>query len=341
MRLFALLAFMAGLGVVTLMVAHYGFADVGAALSDVGWLGFLTIVMVHLGVGALCGIAWWVLLPGAERVPPWMLIWARLVRDGGSEVLPLSQVGGYFLGARSATVAGLAGVMAAASSIVDATMELLGQITYTAVGLGILLALHPEASVGVLVAACLAGATGITIAVILMQRWGFSIIERFARRILRQWAVSAAVGAATIQAAIRAVYHRRRGLVVSFLLHLAAWVAAAVEAWLALRFMGAPLGFGAVLVVESLLYAIRSVAFAVPNALGVQEGAYILLGGMFGIGPEMALALSILKRARDLALGMPALLSWQAAESGRAWRGSGIRPRRYCRLRGSAHPPSP
>ena len=114
-----------------------------------------------------------------------------------------------------------------------------------------------------------------------MQRWGFSIIERFARRILRQWAVSATIGAATIQAAIRAVYHRRRGLVVSFLLHLAAWVAAAVEAWLALRLMGAPLGFGAVLVVESLLYAIRSVAFAVPNALGVQEGAYILLGGMF------------------------------------------------------------
>jgi hypothetical protein len=105
--------------------------------------------------------------------------------------------------------------------------------------------------------------------------------------------------------------------------------------------MGAPLGFGAVLVVESLLYAIRSVAFAVPNALGVQEGAYILLGGMFGVGPEVALALSILKRARDLALGLPALLSWQAAEGGRAWRGSGIRFRRSGRLRGSARPPSP
>jgi putative membrane protein len=179
-----------------------------------------------------------------------------------------------------------------------------------------------------LVAACLAGATGIMIVFILAQQSGLSMVERFARRILRQWAVSAATGAATVQAAIRAVYHRRRRLVASFLLHLAAWVAAAVEPWLALKFMGAPLGFGAVLVVESLLYAIRSVAFAVPNALGVQEGAYILLGGMFGIRPEMALALSILKRARDLALGLPALLSWQAAESSRAWRGSGIRSKR-------------
>ena len=328
MRLFALLAFMAGLGIVTLMVGHYGFADVGDALREVGWPGFLTIVLVHLGVSALCGIAWWVLLARVDQASPWMLIWARLVRDGGSEVLPLSQAGGYILGARAAMVAGLAGLMAAASSLVDVTIELLGQITYTAVGLGILLALHPKASVGMLVAACLAGATGIMIVFILAQQSGFSMVERFARRILRQWAVTAATGAATVQAAIRAVYHRRRGLVASFLLHLAAWVAAAIEPWLALRFMGAPLGFGAVLVVESLLYAIRSVAFAVPNALGVQEGAYILLGGMFGIGPEMALALSILKRARDLALGMPALLSWQAAESGRAWRGSGIRSKR-------------
>src|SRR6516225_4002995 len=130
MRLFALLAFMAGLGIVTLMVGHYGFADVGDALREVGWPGFLTIVLVHLGVGALCGIAWWVLLPGADRASPWMLIWARLVRDGGSEVLPLSQAGGYILGARAATVAGLAGLMAAASSLVDVTIELLGQITY-------------------------------------------------------------------------------------------------------------------------------------------------------------------------------------------------------------------
>jgi len=328
MRLFALLAFMTGLGVVTLMVGHYGFADVGAALRDAGWPGFLTIVVVHLGVSTLCGIAWWVLVPGADQASPWMLVWARLVRDGGSEVLPLSQVGGYVLGARAATVAGLTGMMAAASSIVDVTMELLGQITYTAVGLGILLALDPKASVGMLVAACLAAAAGITFFLILVQRWGLSVVERFARRIMRQWAVSAATGAATVQAAIRAVYHRRRGLVASFLLHLAAWVAAAVEPWLALRFMGAPIGFGAVVVVESLLYVIRSAAFVVPNALGVQEGAYILLGGMFGIGPEMALALSILKRARDLALGLPALLSWQAAESGRAWRGSKIRSKR-------------
>jgi glycosyltransferase 2 family protein len=341
MRLLAILAFIAGLGVITLMVGHYGFADVGHALLDLGWPGFGAIVLLHLGVSVLCGIGWWVLLPGADGPSAWVLIWARLVRDGGSEVLPLSQVGGYVLGGRAATVAGLAGVMAAASTIVDVTMELLSQLTYTAVGLGLLLALQPNAPLGLLVAGYLAGAAGIAVAFIVAQQRGISLLERPARRLLRQWAAGAAVGAAAIQAALRAIYHGRRGLLASFLLHLAGWIGAAVEPWLALRLMGFPLGFGPVLVVESLLYAIRSVAFVVPNALGVQEGAYILLGGMFGIGPETALALSILKRARDATLGLPALLSWQAVESGRAWRGVGSPPRRSSRPRASIHPPSP
>jgi hypothetical protein len=58
----------------------------------------------------------------------------------------------------------------------------------------------------------------------------------------------------------------------------------------------------------------------VPNALGVQEGGLVLLGGMFGIGPDAALALSLVKRGRDLVIGVPALLAWQLVEGRRAWR---------------------
>jgi hypothetical protein len=94
----------------------------------------------------------------------------------------------------------------------------------------------------------------------------------------------------------------------------------AVEVWIALRVGGAPLGFATVLVIESLVYAIRTVAFAIPNAVGVQEGAYILIGATFGLTPEMALAISLLKRARDLVIGLPALGTWQAVEGGRLWR---------------------
>ena len=74
--------------------------------------------------------------------------------------------------------------------------------------------------------------------------------------------------------------------------------------------------------IESLLFAIRNAAFMVPSGLGVQEGAYALLGPLFGLPPEAALALSLLKRARDVAVGVPALISWQIVEGRRRLRES-------------------
>jgi hypothetical protein len=87
-----------------------------------------------------------------------------------------------------------------------------------------------------------------------------------------------------------------------------------------LAFAGQPIPFGTALVIESLVYALRTVAFVVPNAVGVKEGAYVLLGGAFGLSPEMALALSLLKRARDLTIGLPVLAWWQIVEGGRLSR---------------------
>jgi hypothetical protein len=44
--------------------------------------------------------------------------------------------------------------------------------------------------------------------------------------------------------------------------------------------------------------------------LGVQEGGFTVLGTLFGIPPEAALALSFVKRVPDLAIGLPGLLAW-------------------------------
>jgi hypothetical protein len=67
--------------------------------------------------------------------------------------------------------------------------------------------------------------------------------------------------------------------------------------------------------------AVRAVAFVSPGALGVQEGAYVLAAPLLGIAPSPALLLSLLKRGKDIAIGVPALLIWQAGE-GRALMGS-------------------
>jgi uncharacterized membrane protein YbhN (UPF0104 family) len=72
-----------------------------------------------------------------------------------------------------------------------------------------------------------------------------------------------------------------------------------------------------VVALEGLVYLLRSAAFFVPGAIGVLEGGYILLGPVFGLPPGVALSLSFLKRGRDFALGVPAVLIWQALEGRR------------------------
>ena len=71
--------------------------------------------------------------------------------------------------------------------------------------------------------------------------------------------------------------------------HLAGWFVGAIEVWVVLNFMGYPLDYGDAVIIESLMHAVRGAAFAVPGALGAQEGGLIVLCAMFGVPPEAAL----------------------------------------------------
>ena len=140
-------------------------------------------------------------------------------------------------------------------------------------------------------------------------------------------------GAQALDDAILDLYRRRWLLTGNALGQLTAWVLGAAEIYVALHFMGYEITVADALLLESLVLATRTAAFFVPGALGVQEGVLVLLGGMIGLGPEVALALSLVKRVRELVIGVPGLLAWQIAEGKNLL--SGLRTRR------TEAPPSP
>ena len=78
--------------------------------------------------------------------------------------------------------------------------------------------------------------------------------------------------------------------------------------------MGSPVSWGDALVLESLGQAIRGAAFAIPGSLGVQEGGYLLLAPLASLAPEVALALSLGKRAREVLLAVPGLVYLHLSE---------------------------
>jgi glycosyltransferase 2 family protein len=310
-----------GLALSLYLVRYVGLGSVFEAAVAVGWGGFAILCLYSLGLFMLLGAAWYVLLPDSSRTQPRVFVWARMVRDAAAEVLPFSQLGGMVLGARAAILHGVLPPLAFASMIVDVTTEMLAQIAYIALGVLILSARAPRTSFAVslttvfvigLVVAALAG--GLFLA---LQRYGHRLTGRLAARLLpRAVGTTAAVGAA-----LDAIYRSPARVGFSSALHLAGWIASAIGTWIAFRLIGVRVDLPSVMAIESLVYATRSAAAFIPNALGVQEAAYAVLAPLFGVGAEFGLAVSLLKRARDIAVGVPILAIWQAVESRRALTG--------------------
>ncbi|HTL90791.1 MAG TPA: lysylphosphatidylglycerol synthase domain-containing protein [Steroidobacteraceae bacterium] len=323
---FAILAAV-GVALALYLVRYVGWHAVLAAAAAIGWTGFAVFCFCALGPFVLLGAAWQALLPAAYAPRLSLLVRARLVRDSTAEVLPLSQLGGIAFGVRAAMLQGMPAPLAAGSMIADVTTEMLAQIVYTALGMVILAARVPQSShVAALIRGCAMGLALAVIAVALfiaLQRRSGQITARLASRMLR----GAGQRLNGVGAALEMIYRSPARVVSSVALHLAAWIGNAAAVWLAFRLIGTRIDLTAAIAIESIVYAIRSAAVFIPNALGVQEGAYILLGPLFGVATDAALAISVLKRARDIAIGVPVLLMWQAAEGRRALSRSAVRPR--------------
>jgi hypothetical protein len=123
----------------------------------------------------------------------------------------------------------------------------------------------------------------------------------------------------SFRAAIEALYDSRSRLALSSALHLLAWIGAGIGTFIAFRLAGGKISLVNAVALEALLCTIRSIAAFVPAAVGVQEAGYAVLAPLFGLPAEMGLAVSLLKRAREIVLGVPALIYWQSFESRKAF----------------------
>ncbi len=314
MKLGVIVAIVLGLALATAIAAYVGFGALYAALTHVGWRGLAALCGFSILPFTLLGTAWF-LLAKNEALSRWpVFVWSRIVRDSAGELLPFSHLGGFVVGARAAIERGLSPTTAFSTTVVDVTTELIAQLGFTAVGIGVLaVRLGAHSTHNALVGSAVVGLvlTGVgAVAFIALQRRGGDFIERLIGRFIP----GAATETAAVVDAIDAIYHSPARIAGAIVVHLFAWVASAVGVWVALRAAGIDVDLTGLLAIESLVGAVRSAAFFVPGGIGVQEATYVVLGRLFGLGPELFLAVSLLKRARDLTIGIPALLAWQGLE---------------------------
>lgn len=309
-----LIVWFLGMSVLIGLTVWYGADLVAHAVVSAGWATLLVVLARIVAVSG-AGVGWWLLFPKDLRPSVRLCVLLRLVREAANALLPLAQIGGDFIGARCLALKGTRGTVAAASVVVDVLMQAATQLVFAIVGLVLLIAMGGNE--------LLAWPIAIGIAIAIPALGGFFLVQgeggqRVVKRLLalvageRDLKIFGTI--ADLFTRLATFYGNRRGLIRSAIWHAGVWFVGALEVWIVLRFMGYPVSYEQAVIIESLMHAVRGAAFAVPGALGAQEGSLIVLCGIFGVPPEAAIALSLVKRIPDLVIGVPGLMVWQAME---------------------------
>jgi len=311
------------------VLVSQGLPAIFTALSRAGW-SLIGVAAFHLVPLALDAMAIQVLFKGGEAngVRPSALL-TRWVGESANSLMPAGQIGGPVLMIRYLVSQGLALQDAAAAITVSTTLQTFTQIAFALLGTCLLgveatrLSEHALRTSALIASGVLAVQVG---GFYLMQRRGlFLKLTRLAARFSakhdwKEWLNHAD----SIDRAIEETYGRRGPVALSLFLSFVGWLVGTGEVYIICTALDHPVSWGTALLLESLGQAIRGAAFAVPGALGVQEGGYLLLAPIAGLPPDAALALSLAKRAREVLLGAPGLLYLHFHKRFAAQRGENV-----------------
>jgi putative membrane protein len=309
----------AGLALFAALIVAEGGPGIVAAFRRAGW-ALLLVVPARVVTQALDVRAWRLLLepfdPG-HAAGPGFLLWVAFVREAVNRLLPVAGIGGEVVGVRLACRRIPDTAAVAASVVVEVLMTI--AVLYVFCGLGAVLMLGLAGKAGQV--GIIAAALALSLPLPLLAGWWlargapFARLERWMRGLLGpQYLMALHLDGVHIDAAVKRLFGEHGRLVRAALWSLLAYVLGTFETWFALALLGHPVGVRAALAIEALTQAVRHAGFMVPAGLGVQEAAVLLFGQLAGVGGDVALALALVKRMREIVTGVPALVSWHWVE---------------------------
>ena len=308
---------LAGLLLLSALVAWQGWHEVLRAVGQAGW-ALLLLAPLRLFTLALDVRAWQILLKPAPTFA--FLFWVAAVREAVNRLLPAAGVGGEVVGVRLVRTRLPDTAAVAASVIVEVLLTMI--VLYLFCGLGVLLMARIAAGMHQVwvIAAGLALSLPLPLLAWWLLRHGapFRRLERWSLRLLGPNSQTRPeLDGARLDAAVLRLFGRHGALLRALGWQLLSYLLGSLETWYALRLLGHPVDLATAVAIEALTQAARHASFLVPAGLGVQEAAVLLFGFLAGVGGEVALSLALVKRMREIVLGLPALLSWHWFEARR------------------------
>lgn len=305
-----------GLFVLTLLVVLQGAGDIFTMLAKTGWtLLFLTLIWLP---SLIFTTESWRLLFRKEVKPAFSYsLAATWMGRSVNSLLPVATIGGEIAKARLMTLWGSSGIDATASMLVDKTVQVLAVIVWGLIGISLLIYLKDDDTFAM---TALAGFGLLTLGVFgffLVQRAGmFNLLAKIGASLVKsdKWD-GISFNAKAVDETVLVIYRHQSRFWWSVIIKSLGLMVQTGEVWLACYLLGIPIGTIEAMILKSLTSTLGDIAFIIPNAYGIQEGAYIVIGAMFGLTPDLALAVSLATRIRELIVDVPGLLYWQFHES--------------------------
>jgi uncharacterized protein (TIRG00374 family) len=297
----------AGIAGTTLLVAHVGIAALLVDVRRTGWT-LLPIVVVWAVVYAMNTIAWRLLLDDAT-VPFGRAYAISISAFALNYVTPVVALGGEPL--RIAAAAAWVGRPRATASVVAfRVVHTAGQIGFWLLGIPAAFVLLPRTTLArallTLVALVLVLSLAL-LAVALRAR----TVERLLGLVTRAPLVGREIvarlerhhaGIRALDAALAALVDERpTRLALAFLVETASRFVAALEFLLVARAAGAPVSYGAAVLISGFSQLVMNVLFFVPFEVGAKEGSLLAIFALLGHAPRIAVASAVVSRLRELA----------------------------------------
>jgi putative membrane protein len=313
----AYIALLIGLAAIIALVARQGARDVFAVLTLGGWsLGIL--LPLHLLPLIPDAAAWRVLIHERRRLP-WLcsIAW---IRQAVNRLLPLASIGGEIVGVRLLMQGGVPAADAAASVVVEVFATLVGQYIFVLLGLFFVVQRSGATPLARGILAGLAAVLPLILVLLFILRRGsiFSRLHKVALKLIgRESDFRTLEASSRIDAAILRLLKDPLRLGASTALQVAGMILGCLEIWAVFNQLGGHISLQQALIAEVLNQTAKHVMFFVPGALGVQELSLLAIAPFLGVHPDVAIGASLVKRAVDVIIGLPALIFWQWTEGQR------------------------
>lgn len=280
-----------------------------------------------LGVVPYRGVYFWLYARGwlvllrpflpSSKVRFSFLLWLTMLREAIDRLLPVASVGGGVAAIRLLMRRQMPFAPVASTIIAEIVLTLWASYLFAL--LGVSLAYYHGVSWGVernaiFIALCFISVP-VCFTLLLNRGVLFGRCERILSALLGTDLLAA--GARCLDYELSACLKRLGSLLWAGGLQFLALLSVSAETWFIFNALGHPVSLQTAVILESATQAIRHIGFFVPAGIGIQEAGLIVAGQALGVSAELALAVSMGKRLRELICGVPALLTWQWFEN---WR---------------------